>query len=142
MPIGTPTRIARPNPLSTRLSVAMMLATSARSFSSEGKLPITSRGLGRITGDTRRLSDPSPRVASHHRITSATTAPSPSSQRTFGGGETRSESSGGRDSRGIYLAAGVASAGYTLTSTRRFFAWFSGSDESAGLSQPTPDAAN
>src|SRR5262249_61474856 len=38
--------------------------------------------------------------------------------------------------------AGVASAGYTFTSTRRFFAWFSGSEGSAGRSQPMPAVEN
>src|SRR5262249_56342616 len=43
---------------------------------------------------------------------------------------------------GIYFGAGVASAGYTFTSTRRFLALLSGSDESAGLSHPSPLVEN
>src|SRR5439155_292265 len=42
----------------------------------------------------------------------------------------------------IYLGADVASAGYTLISTRRFFALFSGSAGSNGRSHPIPADAN
>ena len=42
----------------------------------------------------------------------------------------------------IYFAAVGLSAGYTLISTRRFFAWLSGSALSAGLSHAIPAVAN
>ena len=56
-------------------------------------------------------------------------------------GERRSANSE-RGSVGIYFVAGAASAGYTFTSTRRFFALLSGSDASAGRSQPRPAVEN
>ena len=56
MPSGTPIRIASPNPVSTRRSVAMMLSSRPRSFHRGPKLRATSSGDGRITGEIRRCS--------------------------------------------------------------------------------------
>ena len=73
--------------------------------------------------------------------TTSATMPAPSRRRTIRDGETRSANSGGLASW-RHLLGGRASAGYTLISTRRFFAWFSGSAGSAGWSQPIPALAN
>ena len=95
MPSGTPTMTARPNPISTRFSVAAMLCMSARSLSRLGKLLITSTGLGRMIGETKRSSDPeaSPLVASHHSRTMTPIATAPASRRVIGDGESRIVSS-------------------------------------------------
>src|SRR5207249_2762208 len=104
----------------------------------------TSSGLGRMIGEMNRSSDPRPEVASHQSSTMTPIAPTPMTRRVIGGGESRSVRSDGLDgdSAGIYLGAAVASAGYTLISTRRFFAPLSGSDESAGRSHPMPAVEN
>src|SRR4029453_14603504 len=80
----------RPNPISTRLSVAAMLWRSARSYNRVGKLRITSAGLGRITGEMSRLSALAPSVANHHTKTTTPTAAAPTSWRVTLGGGTRS----------------------------------------------------
>src|SRR5213593_3663382 len=106
-----------------------------------------------MMGEMKRSSDPRPLVASHQSSTTTPIAPMPTSRRVIGGGESRSVRSDGLpapgarrgvddDSAGIYLGAAVASAGYTLISTRRFFALLSGSDESAGRSHPMPAVEN
>src|SRR5262249_32150650 len=94
-------------------------------------------------GEIQRLSGP-PRVASHQTKTTTPIAATPARRRVIGGGESRSVSSDGFEvgSATIYLGAAVASAGYTLTSTRAFFAPLSGSVGSAGLSQPMPTVEN
>src|SRR4029077_5921006 len=94
-------------------------------------------------GEMNRSSDPSPLVASHQTTTTSATAPAPTSRSCGGGGASRSVKSGSfAESAAIYFGAAVASAGYTFTSTRRFLAPFSGSDGSAGLSQPSPVVEN
>ncbi len=110
MPSGTPMTMASPNPIRTRRRVATMLWISARSFSRLGKLRTTSAGLGRITGEIRRLSAVAPRVASHQSSTTAAMPPTPTSRRITGGGASRSARGDGLDSGGIYFGAD-ASAG-------------------------------
>ena len=77
IPSGTPIRIARPKPRSTRFNVAAMLCTSARSLSRLVKLENTSNGLGSTTGDTSRVST-APSVTNHHTRTTSATPPAPS----------------------------------------------------------------
>ena len=89
MPRGTPITTASPKPISTRRMVAMILAGSPRSFHRAGKLRMTSTGLGKITGDTRRCSAVAPLVATNHKASIRTTAPSPIRRPTIGGGALR-----------------------------------------------------
>src|SRR5262249_22502026 len=106
-----------------------------------GKLLITSIGLGRMTGEIHRSSEPRPDVAIHHTSTMTPTAPTPTRRRVMRGGDSRSVKSERFGGPGIYLA-GAASAGYTFTSTRRFLALLSGSAGSAGRAHPIPAVEN
>ena len=89
-----------------------------------------------------RFSAPIPVVASHQSRTTAPRAPAPTRRPVIRGGAIRSANRAGFVSDDIYFGADVASAGYTLISTRLFFAAFSGSAGSNGRSQPMPAAEN
>ncbi len=104
MPSGTPMLAASRKPRSTRLSVAAMLSMSARSLSRLGKLRMTSPGLGRMTGEMNRSSEPMPEVANHHTATISATAPTPTRRRVIGGGGRRSANSERCDGPVIYRA--------------------------------------
>src|ERR1043166_2114610 len=90
MPSGTPTRIASPKPLSTRLSVATTLSMRPRSVKRTGTLRTTSIGLGSSTGDTARDSGVSPAVSAHQTATTTATPSTPRARRMSGGGSARS----------------------------------------------------
>ncbi len=66
MPSGTPTRTARPNPITTRCIDAAMPSRRFRSFNSDGKLFHTTAGLGSTVGETMRSSATDPEVTNHH----------------------------------------------------------------------------
>src|SRR5262249_8893095 len=117
--------------------------SSPRSVHRLGKLLTTSPGLGRMIGEMKRSSEPSPLVASHHARISRPTAAAPTRWRVTRGGASRRGKRGRfAGSGGSYFGAEAASAGYTFTSTRRFLALFSGSAGSAGRSHPTPVVEN
>src|SRR5262245_2831232 len=149
MPNGTPTMIASPKPASTRRNVAAVLAMSARSLNNVGMLRNTSPGLGSTTGDTIRVSGVAPYVITNHTSTATPTPTAPSSRFTSGRCSARSVKNrlGWGWGWGATATAGsvidyFASSGYTLISTRRFFALLFGSAGSAGTSHPLPTVVN